>query len=64
MTNAFDNVTDQDRLDLCDLAWYLKGLKAGGDSPFTSQGETVEKIIRCISQKVREDESNAKRGID
>ena len=54
--NAFDSVTNDDRLNLCDIAWFLKGLKHGGNSPFTDQEQTLEKIIKCISQKVREDD--------
>lgn len=53
---GFNKLTAQDRYNLCDIAWFLKGMKTHPDFPFTDQIESLEKAILAIGDKVRHDD--------
>lgn len=58
---GFEKLTEIDRLNLCDIAWFLKGLKTSNKSPFSEDHcDTLRKVIICIADKVDEDRGEAK----
>lgn len=67
MNEFFKNLTESDRHNLCDIAWFIKGLNFRGhssDSPFGGDHEqTLEKVIRGISTKVSDENRAAKASI-
>jgi len=56
MEDYFKNINAIDRMNLCDIAWYLKGLKQSDDNPFIGDHhETLEKLIKAIASKVNDE---------
>jgi hypothetical protein len=57
--DEFALLTDTDRMNLCDIAWFLKGFEHSDKNHFGSDHQaTLEKCIRAISQKVRKERVN------
>lgn len=58
---GFEKLTKIDRDNLCDIAWFLKGLKISKESPFgEDHDETLRKLCMSIADKVDEDNRQAK----
>jgi hypothetical protein len=53
MTTFFDKLNAEDRDNIADIIWFLKGLKVGEKSPFDeSHDETLRKVISGIKDKI------------
>ncbi len=49
----FESLTDYDRTNLCDIMWYLIGMKDAGSNTFSDQTESLRKVITCLGDKYR-----------
>lgn len=50
-----NDLTEVDRHNLCDIAWFLKGFSHSDKNPFCGDhDETLEKVIRMISAQLKD----------
>lgn len=56
---GFSQLTETNRADLCDIAWFLKGLKQGNpDIPLMGcHDESLRKVIMSIADRIDADKN-------
>lgn len=63
--HTLNSLTDLDRLNLCDIAWFLRGINYGkdkADQPFSPDHfQTLEHIIGGITNKLSDEKMEFKR---
>lgn len=53
--NSFESLNETDRANLCDIAWFIKGLNSSGSSPFVKDHEdTLGKVIGSLSNQIQD----------
>lgn len=50
---GWNKLTDQDRLNLCDIVWFLKGLSMAEKSPFNDQIDSLESVVKALGDKFK-----------
>lgn len=63
--HTFNSLTESDRLNLCDIAWFIRGMQYGRQKHEQTFGEehsqSLEHVISALSNKINDEKHDKSR---